>query len=214
MGYLIGAGEARERRARTGALPPHPRDILTQKKRMGGGHGLRPGRSVRKSLQVWFGRGMQSYIALAAVAAVFLVWLRRRLRRRHRPIVIDGSNVMHWRDNTPKIATVAEVVVALRKRGFRPGVIFDANAGWKLEGRYRDDSDLAAQLALPAQHVVVVPKGQPADPTILAAARDLKAPIVSNDRFAEWAEAHPEVKAPGTLIRGGYRDGKLWLDLD
>ena len=157
---------------------------------------------------------MQSYIALAAIAAVLLIWLRRRLRRRRRPIVIDGSNVMHWRDNTPRLETVAEVVAALAKRGFQPGVIFDANAGWKLDGRYRDDLDFAVKLGLAAQNVVVVPKGQPADPTILAAARDLEAPIVSNDRFAEWAEAHPEVKAPGTLIRGGYRQGKLWLELD
>jgi hypothetical protein len=59
----------------------------------------------------------------------------------------------------------------------------------------------------------VVNKGNPADPTILAAARDLKARIVSNDRYRDWTESHPEVAKPGHVIRGGYRDGNLWLDL-
>ena len=37
---------------------------------------------------------------------------------------------------------------------------------------------------------------------------------MTNDRYRDWAEAHPELSAPGYLIRGGYRAGKLWLDLD
>jgi hypothetical protein len=60
---------------------------------------------------------------------------------------------------------------------------------------------------------MVVPKGTPADPTILAAARDLGAPVLTNDRYRDWAEAHPEIRTPGHLIRGGYRDGGLHLDL-
>jgi len=36
--------------------------------------------------------------------------------------------------------------------------------------------------------------------------------VVSNDRFRDWAEAHPEVLEPGRLIRGGFRGGKLWLE--
>ena len=35
---------------------------------------------------------------------------------------------------------------------------------------------------------------------------------VTNDRFRDWADVHPEVREPGHLIRGGYRDGVLWLD--
>ena len=60
---------------------------------------------------------------------------------------------------------------------------------------------------------MVVSKGTPADPTILAAARDLGAQIVTNDRFRDWAEAHPEVTEAGHLVRGGYPSGKLWLSL-
>jgi hypothetical protein len=36
---------------------------------------------------------------------------------------------------------------------------------------------------------------------------------VTRDRFRDWAEAYPEVKETGFMIRGGYRDsGELWLD--
>jgi Zc3h12a-like Ribonuclease NYN domain len=130
----------------------------------------------------------------------------------HRWIVIDGSNVMHWMDNTPRIETVRAVVSELMLRGYSPGVVFDANAGYKLGGGYMGDRELGRLVGLPRDRVFVVPKGTQADPFLLASARDLGARIVTNDRFRDWAEAHPEVRDPGHLIRGGYRDGALWLD--
>lgn len=150
--------------------------------------------------------------ALACLLLLLSAW-RRRPRSRPNWVVIDGSNVMHWKDGTPEIGTVREVVEHLTARGFVPGVVFDANAGYKLNGRYQHDGALGRLLGLPRDRVMVVPRGVPADPTILAAARDLGARVVSNDRFRDWAEAHPEVTEPGHLIRGGYRTGKLWLDL-
>lgn len=126
-------------------------------------------------------------------------------------VVVDGSNVLHWRDGTPQIATVIEVLDALSAQGFAAGVIFDANAGYKISTRYMDDADLAKLLKLPADQVLVVHKGTPADEVILKSARDLGASVVSNDRFRDWAEAHPEVAEPGFVIRGGYRRGALWL---
>jgi hypothetical protein len=92
-------------------------------------------------------------------------------------------------------------------------VVFDANAGHKLTGRYKHDHALGKLLGLPEARVMVVDKGTPADPTILAAARDLGARVVTNDRYRDWAETHPEVASAGHLIRGGYRDGHLWLDM-
>jgi hypothetical protein len=163
---------------------------------------------------------------LSAVAAL-LLWLRaavarlkadeRAVTRRGvtqsgRPIVIDGSNVMHWQGQVPSLAPVAEVVNALIAQGFRPGVVFDANAGYKLVGRYMDDGPLASALGLPADRVLVVPRGKPADPVILETARHLGAPILSNDRFRDWAETFPEVRDQRLLRRGGYRDGVLWLE--
>lgn len=128
-------------------------------------------------------------------------------------VVVDGSNVMYWRDGTPQIETVRDVLVALTARGFTPGVVFDANAGYLLSGRYRHDRYLGKVLGMREDHVMVVPKGSPADPFILTAARDMGARVVTNDRFRDWAGDFPEITDRGHLIKGGYRDGQPWLDL-
>ena len=128
-------------------------------------------------------------------------------------IVLDGSNIMHWKDGTPQVETVREVVQYLKVQGFSPGVVFDANAGHILFGKYHHHGAMGKQIGLPEDRVMVVQKGTPADPTILAAARDLGARIVTNDRYTDWSDTHPEVNDPGRLIRGGYREGALWLDL-
>lgn len=128
-------------------------------------------------------------------------------------VVVDGSNVMHWKDNVPQIESVRAVVEKLTAAGYAPGVVFDANAGHKLMGKYKHDHAFGKLLGLPHERVMVVAKGTPADPVILASARDLGARIVSNDRFRDWAETHPEVTTPGHVIAGGYRDGQVWLDM-
>lgn len=127
-------------------------------------------------------------------------------------ILIDGSNVMYWRDNTPQIETLREVIGQLRRMGFAPGVVFDANAGYLLKGRYQHDDAMGGYLGLAEDWVMVVPKGTVADRYLLTVARDVGAPIVTNDRYRDWAAAFPEVTEPGRLIRGGYRDGALWLE--
>jgi hypothetical protein len=128
-------------------------------------------------------------------------------------VILDGSNVMYWRDEQPRIETVQEVVRSLTGRGLSVGVMFDANAGYKLFDEYSDDHDLAKLLGLPAQDVLVVPSGVQADAYILQAARDLGARIVSNDRFRDWAAEFPEVATPGHVVHGHFRGGKLRLDL-
>ena len=128
-------------------------------------------------------------------------------------IVVDGSNVMHWADGTPRLSSLRTVLDHLTKLGFSPGVVFDANAGYKIGDSYQHDGALCRLLGLPEDRVMVVAKGTPADPILLTAARDLGARVVSNDRFRDWAESYPQVNEPGHLVRGGFRDGKLWLDL-
>ena len=128
-------------------------------------------------------------------------------------IILDGSNVMYWKDDTPRIETVREVVRHLSALGFTPGVMFDANAGYLLSGQYRHHGAMGRMLGIHSDRVWVVPKGTPADPYILNAARKLGARIVTNDRYRDWAKDHPEISRPGHLIRGGYRSGELWLDL-
>jgi len=119
---------------------------------------------------------------------------------------------MHWKDNTPKIETLREVITRLRDLRHTPAVIFDANAGYLLAGRYQDDHIMAKRLGLPEDRVLVVPKGTIADTYLLTVAREFNAPIVTNDRYRDWAYDYPEIAAPGRLIRGGYQNGALWLE--
>jgi len=162
----------------------------------------------------WFWLVLLAGPCLLASLLLLLLTLWKPTRRGKRPyILVDGSNVMHWRDGTPQIATVREAVERLMAFGYTPGVVFDANAGYLLSGRYLHNGALAKALGLPRDQVMVVPKGTPADPTILAAARNFGARVVTNDRFRDWAALHPEVEEPGFLIRGGYTSGKLWFNI-
>ena len=167
--------------------------------------------------------GWSDLILLAAPSALasLLLTLRemiRQPRRSGRPankvIVVDGSNVMYWKDETPRIDAVRDVVDHLSRLGFTVGVMFDANAGYLISGRYRHDREMGYLLGMPQARVMVVPKGTPADPYILAAARDFGARIVTNDRYRDWGEDHPEIRKPGHLIKGGYRGHSVWLDLE
>lgn len=154
----------------------------------------------------------------AALATVFLILWTLRRRTKDEPAgeesrgLVDGSNVMHRRDNLADLEAVRQVVQVLSDGGWVPGVVFDANAGWKLFGRYLHDGDFAGLLGLEKRQVLVVEKGTQADGFLLRTAREFGARIVTNDRFRDWAEAHPEVKEPGFLIRGGMREGKVWLN--
>lgn len=167
--------------------------------------------------------GMVNLLLIAGPAFVASLYLIIRTRLARPPsaddvppntILIDGSNVMYWADDTPRIETVREVVQYLVGHGFSPGVVFDANAGYLIADRYLHDRDFARLLGLPAKHVMVVNKGTPADSTILAASRDMEARVVTNDRYRDWVEEHPHLRQKGILVPGGYRNGQLWLDLD
>lgn len=118
---------------------------------------------------------------------------------------------MHWTGGPPSLEPLRQVLDDLTGRGFTPGVIFDANAGYKLFSLYLDAAGFAARLKLPPERVYVVPKGTQADLYILDAARNLGARIVTNDRYRDWQDRFPEVAEPGFLIRGGEREGAIWL---
>lgn len=156
-------------------------------------------------------------LVAVALAVVFLVLWARRPRvavvttRDEAWVLIDGSNVMHWQDGVVALTPLTEVIGRLKELGYVPGVVFDANAGWKLAGRYLHDSDLARLLGLEPRQVLVVPKGTQADSYLLETAREFGVRIVTNDRYRDWAVAHPEVLEPGFLVRGGMRDGRAWL---
>ena len=153
-----------------------------------------------------------------AIASLFLLVRQWVARDPKSPVpsllhlVIDGSNVLHWNENRPEIASVIAVVKRIRSEDFTVGVIFDANVGYKIGSRYLDDADLARLLDLPVDRVLVVPKGVQADGYILQAARGLQARIVTNDLYRDWAVDFPELSKPDFLITGGFRAGELWLD--
>lgn len=164
-------------------------------------------------------------LALAALlTVVFLIlwaWRARGLRPTVAPqspqvdgqtILIDGSNVIYWLDNTPQLAPLLQVVQDLQKRGLKPGVVFDANVGYKLSGKFMGERDLSRLLPLPRDQILVVPKGSQADPFLLETARDLNARIVTNDRYRDWSDTYPDVVQAERLIRGDMRNGRLWLN--
>jgi hypothetical protein len=155
--------------------------------------------------------------AVASLLLLLRIWLKPSQfssSGKQKWVVIDGSNVMHWRKGVPSIEPVIEVIQQLEISGFAPGVVFDANAGHLLAGRYLHDNDLGKLMNLPRDRVLVAHKGTSADPLVLTAARDMSARIVSNDRFRDWMTDYPEISDPGYVIRGGYRSGKIWLNLD
>lgn len=160
--------------------------------------------------------GQSDWLLLAlpcALASLFLL-LRRPApapRTAGSQVIIDGSNVMHWADGRPSLAPVLAVVAEVSRRGLTPGVIFDANVGYKIGDRYQDDRELARKLGLPEAQVLVVPKGTPADEYILQAARDLGATIISNDRYRDWQETYPDMVSEEVLLRGRFREGRLHL---
>jgi rRNA-processing protein FCF1 len=142
-------------------------------------------------------------------------WLKTLMARWLPPrnlIVVDGSNVLFWRDNTAQLSTLIEVLRKLEARGFLPGVVFDANAGYLIDGQFKDEADFAALLDLPPNRVRVVDKSTPADPVVLDTARKYGVQVVSNDRFRDWADRFPEVNTPRHILRGGYDEDGLWLD--
>lgn len=161
-------------------------------------------------------------LILTAGAALLVIYavvfalsgsLRTGEKAGERVVILDGSNIMHWRDGEPDLGTVCHVLRQLEQQGFNAGVVFDANAGYKLDGRYQHHPALARKLGLPRDRVLVVNRGEVADGMILRVAQDMGARVVSNDRFRDWADQFPQVRRPGFLISGSFREGALHLDL-
>ena len=152
---------------------------------------------------------LQPFLLLSAIltGVTFLAALlagirsRRPARNDRRVVVIDGSNVMHWRERTPRIETLREVIDRLRENGFTPGVVFDANAGHLLTGRYRHDDFFAQALGLARTHVMVVPKGTQADPMVLQAARNFDTPVIMRVQADDRAFAIGQISFPRSRPR-------------
>lgn len=156
--------------------------------------------------------------AFAIVAAVgllvgFLLYraVSALISSRRNYVLIDGSNVMYWRNETPDLAPVKAVLGEISKSGAVPVIWFDANVGYLLSDRYWNESRLALALGLRTAQVRVAPKGTPADPLLLEAAEMLDAPIITNDRYRDWVETYPILRARGLLVRGRWANGGVRL---
>ncbi len=127
-------------------------------------------------------------------------------------VVVDGSNVMHW-NGDPSALVLGRVIKALIDKGERPHVYFDANAGYKLADRFMNAAELAEMLSLPAAHVTVVDRGEPADPVLLEHAVRIGARVVTNDRFLDWKLQFPAIGNRGFLVKGRWQEGAPILQL-
>jgi len=97
--------------------------------------------------------------------------------------------------------------------GYTPVVWFDANVGQLVAERDLGRVALARLMRLPSIQVLVAPKGMPADPLLLAGARNLQARIVTNSRYPEWSDDYPEIAEAGRLVRGSITDSSVQLVL-
>ena len=153
-------------------------------------------------------------VLVVAVLLVVVLFLRRRLsgRAARRYVLIDGSNVMYWRNSQPDLAPVKAVIARIRAAKAQPVVYFDANAGYLLRGRYLNNAELARALGIASNRVLIAPKGTPADPLLLEAASGLRARIVTNDRYRDWTADYPILKSRELLVRGEWQKGRLTLN--
>ncbi|MFC3614632.1 hypothetical protein ACFORG_12735 [Lutimaribacter marinistellae] len=140
-----------------------------------------------------------------------ILFFRTKLLKRPNWVVVDGSNVLYWADETPALASVRMVVEKLVLDGFEPLLWFDANVGYLVAGRYMSPDHLAKALGYPARRISVAPKGTPADPLLIRDAERLKARIVTNDRFRDWRESHPLVERQEVFLRGRIEKRQVHL---
>jgi len=144
-------------------------------------------------------------MAAVALGGALVVAIISRPRPKRLPIVVDGSNVIHWINDEPSLENLHDVIEELHYIGFRPIVWFDANVGYKVGMSYMGPRALARHLTIPASDIRVAPKGEPADPLLLAEAAKLNARVLSNDRFRDWVTQFPQLAEEDFLVRGRIR---------
>ncbi|PLL11567.1 hypothetical protein C0V75_16230 [Tabrizicola sp. TH137] len=159
-------------------------------------------------------------LAVVASLAALILLLRAMIGRRRKEghdrrqdcVVIDGSNVMFWQDDVPRLAAVTAVLDEVKRAGLKPIVWFDANVGYKVADRHMGPRDLSRALGLPLRQIRIAPSGTPADPLLLEEAAALGTGVVTNDLYRDWVEAFPSVRVPGVLVSGRVTaDGQALL---
>jgi hypothetical protein len=103
--------------------------------------------------------------------------------------IVDGSNVAHSTEGEPPhVANLFIVRDKLLEEGLTPIIVADAAL------RHQIDDSAKYEKMIDDGLVKQAPAGTDADYFILAFARELKASIVSNDRFRDRIKQFPEAK--------------------
>lgn len=115
-------------------------------------------------------------------------------------ILVDGSNILFWRECSAQADVPERVVRALIARRFAPVVYFDNSIGRHMRQGALEDLQALAQ-------VIVAPARTPADALLLAACGNGRRQIISNDRFRAWRGDHPQLQSrwlvTGRIGKGG-----------
>jgi Zc3h12a-like Ribonuclease domain. len=120
-------------------------------------------------------------------------------------VLVDGSNVAHSTEGERVwLANIVAVCDKLRGEGYEPLVLADAAL------RHQIDNKAEYERMIDAGLIRQAPAGTNADYFILAFARELDAPIVSNDRFRDRQRAFPD--AAKRLIKYMVMKGEVVLE--
>ncbi|MDB4877567.1 MAG: Ribonuclease Zc3h12a-like protein [Gemmatimonadetes bacterium] len=104
-------------------------------------------------------------------------------------VIVDGSNVAHSTEGEPpQVANLLIVRNKLVEEGLEPIIVADAAL------RHQIDDSAKYEKLIDDGLVRQAPAGTDADYFILSFARELKASIVSNDRFRDRIKQFPEAK--------------------
>lgn len=103
--------------------------------------------------------------------------------------IVDGSNVAHSTEGeAPHVANLVAVRDKLVEEGLEPIIVADAAL------RHQIDDSAKYERMIEEGMVRQAPAGTDADYFILSFARELKASIVSNDRFRDRIKQFPEAR--------------------
>ncbi|HEU4722900.1 MAG TPA: hypothetical protein VFS59_16185 [Gemmatimonadaceae bacterium] len=120
-------------------------------------------------------------------------------------VLVDGSNVAHSSEGEQAaLANIVAVCDKLREEGYEPVVVVDAAL------RHQIDDRAGYERMVESGTIRQAPAGTDADYFILSFARELEAPIVSNDRFRDRQKVFPD--AAKRLIRYMVVRGEVVLE--
>jgi hypothetical protein len=149
-------------------------------------------RAVREGLQTLRQTGQSALAAalLEAVAKQDEAAVTPLLAAEIRPVVVDASNVARFDpdplslSSTPRVVRLRRMRDFLLRRGFFPVLmVADANLRFHVDDR-------AAYQEMVDRHVIrETPPGTSADEALIMEARALHAPVVTNDRLADWEQS-------------------------